>query len=380
MKIAILHDYLHTYGGAERVLKTILSTFPDAPLYSSCFYPSVVPLDLSNRETHFSSLNKLPLNKVTKEIISKFSFNVFKEFDLSSYDVLICSTSGPSNWIKVNDSQRIYSFFHKIPSFEFKVNKDISEEDKEQAKNNSKNLLSNIRDNFSFIDKEFAKADQKYVKRINQIISNSKHYSKNFKKIYDKEAIVIYPSIDKGIKEFIEVGPQSPKEDYYVFLGRLEEYKGIRFIIEACIKEDKKLVIIGDGSIRDSLPKHPNIIFSRDLSVSKNNMVLTSDNKKYEILSKAKALINGSKEDFGIIFPEALALKTPIITLRGGGIHEISNDRNVVYFDNRNADSVIGAIKEFESKNIVVSDSDQNEILNRFSESEFIKNLLQVVK
>lgn len=380
MKIAILHDYLHTYGGAERVLKTILSTFPDATLYSSCFYPSVVPLDLSNRETHFSSLNKFPLNKVTKEVISKFSFNVFKEFDLSSYDVLICSTSGPANWIKVNDSQRVYSFFHKIPSFEFKVNRDISEEDKEQAKNNSKNLLSNIRDNFSFIDKEFAKADQKYVKRINQIISNSKHYSKNFKKIYDKEAIVIYPSIDKGIKEFIEVGPQSPKEDYYVFLGRLEEYKGIRFIIEACIKEDKKLVIIGDGSIRDSLPKHPNIIFSRDLSVSKNNMVLTSDNKKYEILSKAKALINGSKEDFGIIFPEALALKTPIITLRGGGIHEISNDRNVVYFDNRNADSVIGAIKEFESKNIVVSDSDQNEILNRFSESEFIKNLLQVVK
>lgn len=380
MKIAILHDYLHTYGGAERVLKTILSTFPDATLYSSCFYPSVVPLDLSNRETHFSSLNKLPLNKVTKEVISKFSFNVFKEFDLSSYDVLICSTSGPANWIKVNDSQRIYSFFHKIPSFEFKVNRDISEEDKEQAKNNSKNLLSNIRDNFSFIDKEFAKADQKYVKRINQIISNSKHYSKNFKKIYDKEAIVIYPSIDKGIKEFIEVGPQSPKEDYYVFLGRLEEYKGIRFIIEACIKEDKKLVIIGDGSIRDSLPKHPNIIFSRDLSVSKNDKVLTSDNKKYEILSKAKALINGSKEDFGIIFPEALALKTPIITLRGGGIHEISNDRNVVYFDNRNADSVIDAIKVFEGKNMLVSDSDQNEILNRFSESEFIKNLLQVVK
>jgi glycosyltransferase involved in cell wall biosynthesis len=241
MKIAILHDYLHTYGGAERVLKTILSTFPEATFYSSCFYPSIVPLDLGSRECHFSILNKLPLNKLTKEVISKFSFNVFKEFDLGKYDVIICSTSGPANWIKANDSQRIYSFFHKIPSFEFKVNKDISEEEKEQAKNNSKNLLSGVRNSFSFIDKEYAKADQKYVKRINQIISNSKHYSENFKKIYDKEAIVIYPSIDKGIKEFIESGPVSPKEDYYVFLGRLEEYKGIRFIIDACIKDKRRL-------------------------------------------------------------------------------------------------------------------------------------------
>ena len=380
MKIAILHDYLHTYGGAERVLKVILKTFPDAPFYSSCFYPSKVPLDLRGRECHFSSLNKLPLNKYSKEIISKFSFNVFKEFDLSSFDVILTNTSGSANWIKVKDHQIIYSYFHKIPSFQFRANKDISESDKIQSKNNSKNLLSGIRDKFSFIDEEFAKKDKEYVNRINQIISNSKHYSENFKKIYDKEPVVIYPSIESDISEFVKSNPKIIKDDYYVFLGRIEEYKGIRFIIDACIKADKKLVIIGEGSIKDSLPIHPNIIFSKQLKILKDNKELTSDAKKYEILSKAKALINGSIEDFGIIFAESLALKTPIITLRGGGIHEISKDRNVVYFDNRNADSVISAIKEFESKSIVVSDSDQEEILNRFSEAEFSKNLLQVVK
>ncbi len=370
MKIAILHDYLHTYGGGERVLKNILKTFPDAPFYSSCFYPSVVPLDLSSRECHFSSLSKLPLNKVTKEVISKYAFNVFKEFDLRMYDVILTSTSGPANWIKVNDNQRVYSYFHKIPSFQFRANKEISLNDKLQSKNNSKNLLSGLRDSFKFIDEGFAKKDKEYVDRIDQIISNSNYYSKNFEKIYNTKAIIIYPSIDESILKYTKDNPVALKGDYYVYFGRLEEYKGIRFIIDACIKENKKLIVIGDGSIKDSLPVHSNITY----------LGYIEDEKKYEIISKAKAFINGSIEDFGIVFAESLSLKTPIITLKGGGIHEICNDKNVIYFDTRSAESVVIAINEFESKSMVVSDSDQNEILNRFSESEFSKNLLQVVK
>jgi len=370
MKIAILHDYLHTYGGGERVLKNILKTFPDAPFYSSCYFPAKVPIDLSNRECHFSALNNLKLTPFTKELISKLTLNVFKEFDLSRYDVILTSTSGPANWINVSDNQRVFSYFHKIPSFQFRANKDISDKDKIQSRNNSKNLLSGIRDQFKFIDEGFARKDKIYVERVNQIISNSKFYSNNFNKIYNKDALVIYPSIDSEISEYIHSHPNTLKEDYYIYFGRLEEYKGIRFIIEACIKENKKLVVVGDGSIKDSLPSYLNISY----------LGFVPDQKKYELISKAKAFINGSIEDFGIVFVESLALKTPIITLRGGGIHEISNDRNVVYFDNRNADSVIEAINEFESKSIVVSDSDRNEILNRFSESEFSKNLLQVVK
>ena len=370
MKIAILHDYLHTYGGGERVLKNILKTFPDAPFYSSCYFRDKVPIDLTGRVCHFSALNNLKLNSFSKELISKLTLNVFKEFDLSSYDVILTSTSGPANWIKVNDNQRVYSYFHKIPSFQFRASKDISSTDKIQSKNNSKNLLSGIRDQFKFIDEEFAKKDKEYVDRIDQIISNSNYYSKNFEKIYNKNAIVIYPSIDEGIFKYTKDNPVALKGDYYVYFGRLEEYKGIRFIIDACIKENKKLIVIGDGSIRNSLPIHTNISY----------LGFVSDEKKYELISKAKAFINGSIEDFGIVFAESLSLKTPIITLKGGGIHEVSNDKNVIYFDTRNAESVAKAINEFESKSMVVSDSDQNEILNRFSEAEFSKNLLQVVK
>lgn len=370
MKIAILHDYLHTYGGGERVLKNILKTFPNAAFYSSCYFPAKVPIDLSNRECHFSALNNLKLTPFTKELISKLTLNVFKEFDLSIYDVIITSTSGPANWIKVNESQRVYSYFHKIPSFQFRANKEISEKDKVQSRNNSKNLLSGIRDQFKFIDEGFAKKDKEYVDRIDQIISNSKFYAVNFNKIYNKDAVVIYPSIDSEILKYITSHPNNIKEDYYIYFGRLEEYKGIRFIIESCIKENKKLVVVGEGSIKETLPNNSNISY----------LGFVNDEKKYELISKAKAFINGSIEDFGIVFAESLALKTPIVTLRGGGIHEISNDKNVIYFDTRDSEAVAKAIKEFENKSIVVSDSDQEEILNRFSESEFSKNLLQVVK
>lgn len=370
MKIAILHDYLHTYGGGERVLKNILKTFPEATFYSSCYFPNKVPIDLTGRECHFSALNNLKLTPFTKELISKLTLNVFKEFDLSQYDVILTSTSGPANWIKVNESQRVYSYFHKIPSFQFRANKEISDKDKVQSRNNSKNLLSGLRDKFKFIDEGFAKKDKEYVDRVNQIISNSKFYSANFNKIYNKDAEVIYPSIDSEILKYISSHPTTIKEDYYIYFGRLEEYKGIRFIIDACINENKKLIVVGEGSIKETLPNNSNVSY----------LGFVTDEKKFELISKAKAFINGSIEDFGIVFAESLALKTPIITLRGGGIHEISNDKNVIYFDTRDSEAVVKAISGFESNSMIVSDSDQKEILNRFSEAEFSKKLLQVVK
>ena len=39
MKIALVHDYIKEYGGAERVLETLHEIYPDADIYTSVYLP-----------------------------------------------------------------------------------------------------------------------------------------------------------------------------------------------------------------------------------------------------------------------------------------------------------------------------------------------------
>ncbi len=48
LKVALVHDYLREYGGAERVLEALHELFPDAPLYVSFVDSSVTGIHWKN--------------------------------------------------------------------------------------------------------------------------------------------------------------------------------------------------------------------------------------------------------------------------------------------------------------------------------------------
>lgn len=378
-KIAIIHDYLYTPGGAEKVLESLLELFPESELYTSFYDKSYPSENIKNRyingRVHTSILDKLPKSKLLTRIYRRLSFFVFKSFKLSNYDIIFLSSSGPATWIKKSKNQKVIAFYHKIPSFEFLgLNDEIKERSPELVANALKNgeiMLGNTRTSLEFIDKYFNRVNRKYIDQIDILISNSIHYSKNFRILYGKSPKIVYPPIDEvTLLNISKLKNTENTSQYYVYLGRLETYKGIEYIIDACIRTNKKLKVIGSGSLKDKLPKHPLIEY----------LGFTDEKTKYEILANAKALINGSREDFGIVYLDALCSGIPIIAFGEGGVLEIATpSRNAIFFSTQDAKSLMNAIARFEESDIKISEEERVRVIMKFGKERFKKEILDII-
>ncbi|MEI6462915.1 MAG: glycosyltransferase [bacterium] len=379
-KIAVLHDYLYSLGGAEKVLESILDLLPQAELFTS-FYDKSFPSEIIKKkykdgQLHTSILDRLPKNKFLEKIYRKLSFLVFRRWDFSKYDVLVINSSGPATWVKKSNDQKIISYYHKIPSFEFLGLKDIEKQNSpelvEKAMDNGELMLGSARRSFSILDRYFKSHNRKYIDQIDILISNSIHYSKNFRILYGKSPKIVNPPIDENhLKDILKFKKPDYSSDYYVYLGRLEPYKGIEFIVDACIKMNKKLKVIGNGSLKDKLPKHQLIEY----------LGFVSESSKYEILANARALINGSREDFGIVYLDALCSGTPIIAFGEGGVSEIAKEaENAIFFTSQDSSSLMDALDRFEKSNIKISESERLDIISRYGKARFKKEILDIIE
>ena len=93
MKTAVLHDWLLTYAGADRVLEQILACYPDADLFSLVnFLPAEQRTFILNKEVHTTFVQHLPLaQKWFRKCLPLLPFAV-EQFDLSPYDLVITSS------------------------------------------------------------------------------------------------------------------------------------------------------------------------------------------------------------------------------------------------------------------------------------------------
>jgi len=177
------------------------------------------------------------------------------------------------------------------------------------------------------------------VNRVDYYIANSKYIAKRIKKVYGKDADVIYPPVDVDKFEFSD-----KKEDFYLTASRLVPYKKIDLIVKTFSEmPDKKLVVIGDGpdmkKIKSFATKNIEILGYQSFEVLQDYM------------RRAKAFVFAAEEDFGIIPVEAQACGTPVIAFNKGGVTEtVIKDKTGVFFDYQNEVSLKEAIILFEQK------------------------------
>ena len=92
MKTAIVHDWLITYSGAERVLEEIIRLYPDADLYSLLdFIPPGKRDFIRNKPVKTSFLQKFPFAKKKYRSFLPFMPLAIEQFDMSEYDLVISS-------------------------------------------------------------------------------------------------------------------------------------------------------------------------------------------------------------------------------------------------------------------------------------------------
>ncbi|HCR35873.1 hypothetical protein A2130_04735 [Candidatus Woesebacteria bacterium GWC2_33_12] len=364
MKIALVHDYIKEYGGAERVLKTLSSLFPEAPIYTAFRVKnSTADKEFKGKEIVESSLS--PILKIWK-LYSPLRFLIpiiWGRMDLTKYDLVITSCSWYiTRGFKVGKNTKVIAYCHTPPRWLYGYETSVGFTKYWPVK-----IYAAIVGHFMRI------YDFNTAQKINFWIANSKNVSDRIWKYYRKEAVVIYPPIEtEEIKKTVK-GIQ--KKDFYLIVSRLVGAKGIEYAVNIAQKLKINLKIVGEShglsNIQDSLQK-----------TNQNNIEylgLVTDPEKYKLMAEARAFLAFARdEDFGMTVVEAQAAGTPVIAFNGGGFREsVINGKTGILVNEISEKSLQEAIEKIEK-----TKWNREEIINhtkKFSKERFIKEIKKFI-
>jgi glycosyltransferase involved in cell wall biosynthesis len=365
MKIAIIHDWLVTYAGAERVLEQMLNVFPNADIYSMVdFLPSDKRDFIKNKEVRTSFIQKLPFAKSKyRQYLSLMPLAV-EQLDLSSYDLIISSSHAVAKGVLTGPDQVHISYVHSPIRYAW----DLQHQYLTEAR-----LTKGLKGWLAKSILHYMRIwDLRTANGVDTFIANSNFIARRIWKVYRREAKVIYPSVD--VQAFTM---HEKKEDFYFTASRMVPYKKIDLIVEAFGKmPDKTLIVIGDGpdfvKIKSKASKNVKILGYQPFEVLKEHM------------QKAQAFVFAAEEDFGITPVEAQACGTPVIAFgKGGALETICDlDRPMptgVFFDEQTIPSIIAAVNRFEEKRDNISPTACRENALRFAPERFRKEFEEYV-
>jgi glycosyltransferase involved in cell wall biosynthesis len=335
MKIALVHDYLNQYGGAEKVLEAFLEIFPNAPIYTLLYDKKIVSKFFPNNKIKTSFLQKLPFIKKHHRIFPPLMPLAVERLDLSDYDIVLSDSAAFGKGVITKPETLHICYCHTPIRYAW-------DDSHKYVREFSMFKLAKI---FVPIFMNYLRLwDREAAHRVDKFICNSNFVAQRIKKYYKQESTVIYPPIDVGNFGLLDSGVNfaKSKTDYFLMVGRLLPYKRFDMAIEAFNKLEMPLKIIGSGPEMKKLKKlaNWNIEFLGEM-----------DNKNLkEYYQKCQALIFPQEEDFGIVALEAMACGRPVIAYRGGGaLESVLEGKTGVFFDEQSIESLVEAVKNFDA-------------------------------
>jgi O-antigen biosynthesis alpha-1,3-mannosyltransferase len=367
LRIAIVHEWFTTIAGSEKVIEQLLKVFPSADIFAVIADPEVVQNSgfLAGKKLTTSFIQKLPgAQKHFRNYLLLMPLAV-EQFDLSSYDVVISSAHAVSKGVLTGPDQLHLSYVHSPIRYAWDLQHQYLRES--GLTSGAKSWL------VRWMLHKIRIWDYRTSAGVDQFVANSRFIARRIRKVYRREAEVIYPPVDVTSFELCE-----DKGEYYLAASRLVPYKRMDLIVRAFAKmPHRKLVVIGDG---------PDMQKLRGIATS--NIELCGYQPFEQLKSKmqqAKAFVFAAEEDFGITPVEAQACGTPVIAFGKGGALEtvVDADNELqatgVFFEEQTESSLISAVERFESLPFKMQPVVCRRNAERFSEERFRKNFEQLV-
>lgn len=355
-RIAIVHDWLTVYAGAERVLEQMLNCYPDADLFSIVdFVPGNERGFLKNKLVTTSFIQKLPFARKLYRSYLPLMPLAIEQIDLSNYDLIITSSHAVAKGVITGPDQLHICMCYSPIRYAWDLQHQYLNESglSKGAKGwVAKYLLHKMRI-----------WDLRTVSGVDQFIAISNFISRRIWKVYRRTSTVIYPPVDVEAFKLC-----SEKEDFYLTASRMVPYKKIDLIVESFkLMPNKRLIVIGDGPDFEKIK----------LYAGRN--VTLMGYQSYDVLAqhmqKAKAFIFAAEEDFGIAPLEAQACGTPVIAYGKGGaletIIDSSANRTGIFFQQQNVESLCEAVDRFEKIATDIDPQDCRDNAMRFSTVNF---------
>lgn len=359
LKVGIVADWFITYAGSEKVVSEFIKVFPNADLYSVVdFLSADNRRKFNDKKIETTFIQKLPRAKKKYQAYLPLMPFAIEQLDVSKENIVLSSSHAVSKGILTGPDQLHISYVHSSIRYAWDLQHQYLRES--GLDHGLKGILA------KWILHKMRMWDYRTANGVDHFIANSHFIARRIKKVYGRDADVIYPPVD--VDSFTL---NNQKEDFYLTASRMVPYKRIDLIVEAFSHlPNKKLVVIGDGPEMNKIKKKATSNIEI-LGYQPNEVMV-------DYMRKAKAFVFAAEEDFGITPVEAQACGTPVIAFGKGGALETvkgldSESPTGIFFGVQDVKSIINSINEFEKYGDKITAENCRENSELFSESRFRK-------
>lgn len=336
MRVAIVHDYLNQFGGAERVLSALMEAFPNAPVFTLLYDQGALPVQFDERRIHTSFLQRMPGARRHHRYFPLLMPLAVEQFDLRNFDVVFSATHSFGKGIITSPHTLHISYC-------FTPTRYVWDDSHKYVREFSRSALF----------QKFAPMALSYIRlwdyfasqRVDTYVTLSQYVARRIKKYYGREAQVMSPPVN--VKKF---RVKKEHEGYYLVVSRLVPYKRVDLAIEACEKLGRRLVVVGSGPELKELKERARLS-ARDGQQQTEFRGFVAEDELARLYQGARALLFPQEEDFGITPLEAAASGKPTIAYRAGGaVETIVDGETGVFFDRQETESLMSAMGQFEER------------------------------
>jgi len=326
MRIAIVHDFLNQFGGAERVVAALHEIWPDAPIYTSIYDKNKMPKVFQQMDIRVSFMQKLPFIFQFFKYYLLFYPLAFESFDLSEYDVILSSSSAFAKGVKKRPDQLHICYCYTPMRFVWRYDDYVKRE----------NFGPIIKAVLPFFASALKKWDLNTNQGVDHFLAISRTIADRIALTYGRESDIIYPPVSTNKYQLSTV-----VQDYFLVVSRLNSYKRLDLVVEAFNELGLPLKIIGSGPALKRLQ-----------ATAKGNIEFLGrqpDSVVAKYYAQCRALIFPGEEDFGIVPVEAMASGRPVIAYRAGGATEtLLEGATGLFFDRQSPAALKEAIARFQ--------------------------------
>ncbi len=361
LRVAIVHDWLVTYGGAERVLEQMLILFPNADLFSIVdFLPDQDRKHLRGRSVTTSFVQRLPMARSKyRNYLPVMPFAI-ERFDLSSYELVISSSHAVAKGVITGPDQLHICMCYSPMRYAWDLTHQYLRES--GLSDGPRGVLAQR------MLHRMRSWDVISANRVDEFIAISHYIARRILKTYRRKSSVIYPPVDVNAYDLCQ-----KKEDFYLTVSRMVPYKRIDLIVESFqLMPDKKLIVIGDGpdfaKIRSKAGANVTLLGYQPFEVVKDH------------LQRTRGFLFAAEEDFGIVLIEAQACGTPVIAYgKGAALETIINGKTGLLFEQQQTAEIVDAVRKFEQMQDHFDPIEIRKNALRFSQDRFRNELTEFV-
>jgi glycosyltransferase involved in cell wall biosynthesis len=357
LKVALVHDYLNQYGGAERVLEELHTLFPSAPVYTSMYWPEKMSATIRGLDVRTSFMQRLPMVTRNHQPFLLLYPLAFESFDLSEFDVVISNSSAFCKGV-VTPPGTLHICYCLTPMrWVWNYHAYV---DRERLGFMARMVLPAA-------ITQLRAWDIATAQNVDRFLAISRTVSSRVRKYYRRDSTVIYPPVNCDAFE-LQGGARA--EDYYLIVARLMPYKRIDLAIDAFTRLGIKLKIVGSGRNLSELRARAgrNIEF----------VGRVSDAELKQLYAGCRGLLFPGEEDFGIAPLEANASGRPVIAYAAGGaLDTVIDGHTGVLFERQEVDCLIDAVRRAEG--MAWEPAELREHARKFDREVFREQLLAFV-